>query len=798
MGNRGGPWRGVAALLSASKKGFQRCATSVWLPMRFRRQYSLLLSKAAITLCFTYLIWYQIRDPAPSADAVSDTLPRAFARLRKNNGSVWVIEPSTRAQAPRSEASSYVRSYVAELNRMQTIYNEDVYGPLAEHDVVIVVQVHNRWTYLEALVDSLRAVPNINRTLLIFSHDFYDANGVIEELPKIVTFTKMMQIFYPSSIQLEPNRFPGDDPKDCPRDATKSIAKKLGCQNAAYPDLYGHYREGKFCQTKHHWWWKANRVMDALNATAQHNGPFMFLEEDHYVTPDVLHVLRRMETAQPKACPECRIFVMGTYLKSFNYRQLGSTVDILKWASSRHNMGMVLYRELWRDVRDRCARTFCTYDDYNWDWSLYRVSMSCFEKPLHAMVVRTTRVFHVGECGVHHKGSSGKPTGLSPSFDFLILPDLHRVVCIAGLALSIVSLLVLRTRGRPTSSTLPADNNPDVTRSPVLVFMRHTAVATALTFLFQHLFIDIHYFIGRYILSALQGPLCHASVHLEFSSAIVHFFLAGLFASLQYLCALHGSSRWTRFFRKRFDRLCEWVWCLALIIALPVCWYTGSHAGMCFDDGMEHLYGYRFVFVDILTSVWLLTPLVLHIRWLRRTTSFASALRTLWRANRLSTYYAAKWTFWALPLCLLADYSWHHNHVNVLLFAYDGYLLSYAIDVIFFAFFVEEFRELLRATLPWLPIGRAISEGTRTVSPLSSTSSLSNLSGGRDLEADLEQNGDDNDENELLNQRLEQHEALYNQQQQQQAQHHETSTPNVNNVLSSSTTPIEQLTLVQI
>lgn len=81
---------------------------------------------------------------------------------------------------------------------------------------------------------------------------------------------------------------------------------------------------------------------------------------------------------------------------------------------------------------------------------------------------------------------------------------------------------------------------------------------------------------GRYILSALQGPLCHASVHLEFSSAIVHFFLAGFFATFQYLCALHSSSRWTRFVRRRFANLCEWIWCLAFIVALPVCWYTGQ------------------------------------------------------------------------------------------------------------------------------------------------------------------------------------------------------------------------------
>lgn len=39
-----------------------------------------------------------------------------------------------------------------------------------------------------------------------------------------------------------------------------------------HPDLYGHYREAKFTQTKHHWWWKANRVFEQLEVTRNHTG----------------------------------------------------------------------------------------------------------------------------------------------------------------------------------------------------------------------------------------------------------------------------------------------------------------------------------------------------------------------------------------------------------------------------------------------------------------------------------------------------------------------------------------------
>ena len=72
----------------------------------------------------------------------------------------------------------------------------------------------------------------------------------------------------------------------------------MGCVNSKWPDLYGHYREAKFTQTKHHWWWKANQVFDVLEATRELNCSFVFLEEDHLLAPDALHLLNLMERQQ--------------------------------------------------------------------------------------------------------------------------------------------------------------------------------------------------------------------------------------------------------------------------------------------------------------------------------------------------------------------------------------------------------------------------------------------------------------------------------------------------------------------
>ena len=60
---------------------------------------------------------------------------------------------------------------------------------------------------------------DIDRTLIIFSHDIWDDE--VNELINSVDFAKTLQIFYPYSIQTHENAFPGESPNDCPRNAKK-------------------------------------------------------------------------------------------------------------------------------------------------------------------------------------------------------------------------------------------------------------------------------------------------------------------------------------------------------------------------------------------------------------------------------------------------------------------------------------------------------------------------------------------------------------------------------------------------
>lgn len=385
-----------------------------------RRRHTLYIRSAIIVfILFAFLQFHVINydsnesGPADTANystaAILQMVPPVFHKyltsktrngtLGQNGTHVGGLGDSAQRSANISEILRMINRY----NELQTILNEDIFGPLQNDSVIIVVQVHKRITYLRHLIVSLAQARDISRTLLVFSHDHFDDD--INDLVQSIDFCKVMQIFYPFSIQTHPNEFPGADPEDCPRDIKKEQALLRKCNNALHPDLYGHYREAKFTQTKHHWWWKSNRVFDQLEVTKYHTGLVVFLEEDHYVAEDFLYILELMQLKSNELCSKCNILSLGTYLKTFNYYTYNKKVEVTPWISSKHNMGMAFNRSTWHDIT-RCARHFCEYDDYNWDWSLQHVSQQCLKQKLHVMVVKGPRVFHIGECGVHHKKSN--------------------------------------------------------------------------------------------------------------------------------------------------------------------------------------------------------------------------------------------------------------------------------------------------------------------------------------------------------------------------------------------------------
>lgn len=370
-----------------------------WICTVMLRRFSAHFFKTAILLFIVSFLWLQLRIVSLKPDLFIYHRNRYSDQDLAFFANFSAIVNSVNTTLPENIQSLY--STIQDINMKQVIYNSDKFSPLQPKDVVIVVQVHNRAQYLYALIESLKQSRFINETLLVFSHDLYDIQ--INALIQRIDFAKVIQIFYPNSIQMHPNEFPGHDPNDCPRNMKKEEAVLKKCNNAKYPDLYGHYREAKFTQTKHHWWWKVNHVMDGLHVTQDHVGPVLLLEEDHYVAPDFLYMLRMMEDLRETKYQQCNILCLGSYVKTYNYASFSKQVEIVKWLSSKHNMGMVVNRTLWHHIK-KCAKAFCSFDDYNWDWSLQHVSATCMSSPLTAMVAVAPRVFHIGECGVHHRG----------------------------------------------------------------------------------------------------------------------------------------------------------------------------------------------------------------------------------------------------------------------------------------------------------------------------------------------------------------------------------------------------------
>ncbi|CAH8513167.1 unnamed protein product [Schistosoma turkestanicum] len=327
----------------------------------------------------------------------------------------FVVKKSSKTSGPLSHLSPFssirnLRQYISNINMLQYVNNEDLYGKLPSRNnfdsiksspkYVILVQVHNRSTELRLLIESLRRTKGIETALLIFSHDFY--SDELNSLIGSIRFTRTVQIFFPHSLQIFPKTFPGTDPRDCDSRMKPTDARNIGCFNARWPDTYHHYRESHFTQIKHHWLWKIEFVMNHFYPTKYYNDYFILLEEDHFVVEDILHVCGLISKTVWSPLKTDGIIALGSYDKDNEYSS--NTIHLTHWISSKHNMGMGISRVVWKNI-EQCLKSFCDYDDYNWDWSLQFIGGKCLSDKLKVLTLPlATRVFHLGECrGIHHQ-----------------------------------------------------------------------------------------------------------------------------------------------------------------------------------------------------------------------------------------------------------------------------------------------------------------------------------------------------------------------------------------------------------
>ena len=248
------------------------------------------------------------------------------------------------------------------------------------HKVPPVYMVYNRVDYFKQSIDSLRESDFPRKEVpIIVSHD-----GHIDEMVQYVDSIKsdffVIQIFHPFACSEHKDIFPGDDPK----------------LNENYKgDAYGHKREGRVTCCKHHFTWLINQVF-TMDEVADADG-FLFLEEDYVVAETIYETIQTgFEYIVPKGD-----YFFGVTLDITEGYQLSFTGDYNMWHEKRFHTGPVAFRrDMFQKIKDN-AREYCTFDDYNWDWSLVHM-MGKMMVPWRVLTPGTLQVSHIGlEGGLH-------------------------------------------------------------------------------------------------------------------------------------------------------------------------------------------------------------------------------------------------------------------------------------------------------------------------------------------------------------------------------------------------------------
>lgn len=273
--------------------------------------------------------------------------------------------------------------------------NRDLFPSLPDDRILIVLYVHSRPKYLALVVSALAQVRGINETLLIVSHD-----GLYEEMNTIVEsirFCQVKQIFAPWSPHLYTNQFPGVTPGDC---QDKDSADQLGCRGNA--DQYGNHRSVRIVSLKHHWWWMMNTVWDGLEETRGFDGHMMFIEEDHYLLPNAYRNIQILAKLKQVKCPEC----IAVNAAPLDVKSKGEGFPKLVMEKVG-NVGYTFNRSVWGRIHAR-AEPFCTFDDYNWDITMWATIYPTFGGAMYTLRGPRTSAVHFGRCGLHQGYSKSR------------------------------------------------------------------------------------------------------------------------------------------------------------------------------------------------------------------------------------------------------------------------------------------------------------------------------------------------------------------------------------------------------
>eukprot|EP00026_Physarum_polycephalum_P007186 Phypoly_transcript_07243.p1 GENE.Phypoly_transcript_07243~~Phypoly_transcript_07243.p1 ORF type:complete len:494 (+),score=99.40 Phypoly_transcript_07243:183-1664(+) len=260
-------------------------------------------------------------------------------------------------------------------NKYGAIRNEKKFT-LDKDFIPIVIRVYNKHEYFGWALENYKKVQNINKTMMIISHD-----GIFPEMFKLVQsidFCQVKQIIHPFSGHFLMNRFPGPD---------KSIPD--------HRDQYGNPRPFPHIALKHHFWWHLNYVWDQF--LPDHPGDMVFMEEDHVPTTDYYPTIKALRAIRNEKCSDC----FNAKIHQHGHSNPG--IHDVYLTHELGNVGMIFSRERWIQLRG-AGKEFCTFDDYNWDWTMGHLTAIKAIAPL-SLTCAFPRAEHMGKCGTHE--SSG-------------------------------------------------------------------------------------------------------------------------------------------------------------------------------------------------------------------------------------------------------------------------------------------------------------------------------------------------------------------------------------------------------
>lgn len=272
--------------------------------------------------------------------------------------------------------------------------------------VPFVYMVHKRDKHFKEAMRSLLAsdFPR-EKVPIVISHD-----GRVKDMIDFVKSMKahflVIEWFHPFSCYDRPTSFPGDD-----------ASLNVGYEG----DSYGNPRSPWATCAKHHFTWMLNEVY--RNEKLRSFDSFVFLEEDYIVSGSVYSAIISGMNVREKLEEESGMNFFAVAMDPSR----GDTVDEpiwysnQSWYSTTFSSGpMVLSRNDFGVLAEHKIE-YCTFDDYNWDWSI--VHLQRIHKIPYLVLMPSRKIVrHIGVDKGMHVGNIGNDTVGEESGSFFPFP----------------------------------------------------------------------------------------------------------------------------------------------------------------------------------------------------------------------------------------------------------------------------------------------------------------------------------------------------------------------------------------